>query len=338
MTKKLLVTGASGFIASHCILELLNHGYIVKGTLRNIDRAEAMHDILIKHTKYDDNIEFIQADLTDSKCWDEAVKGCDGVLHIASPAPVKQPKFSDEIVRIARDGTLNVLNAAYKANIRRIVVTSSTAAVCERPNESSRIYSAEDWTDPSIPGIAPYPLSKTIAEKAAWEFVSTHKGIELSVINPAFVFGPALEIDYGSSLEILCRLLRGSYPLIPNLGFSIVDVRDVATLHRLVNESDDARGKRFLCSSGFRWLKEISDILRKHFPDFRKKLPSKKMPNFIFKLVSIFDSSTARFIPNLGIRKDFDTRPARELLGWAPRSPEDAIESGARSLIELGIV
>jgi dihydroflavonol-4-reductase len=338
MTRKLLVTGASGFIASHCILELLNSGYLVKGTLRNLDRAEAIRDILGKHTKKADSIEFVQAELADAQCWDEAVNGCDGVLHIASPVPVVQPKSADEIVRIARDGTLNVLNAAYRANIQRVVLTSSTSAVCERAKDVSRVYSAEDWTDPNEPGLAPYALSKTIAEKAAWEFVNSNEGITLSVVNPAFVFGPALETDYGSSLEVLCKMLRGKYPLIPNLGFAIVDVRDVATLHRLAFESEDAAGKRFLCSSGFRWLKEIADTLREHFPDYHEKVPSKMMPNFLLKLVSIFDPSVARFIPNLGIRKDMDTSAAGELLGWQPRSPEEAIESGTRSLIKLGII
>jgi nucleoside-diphosphate-sugar epimerase len=338
MAQKLLVTGASGFIASHCILELLNHGYLLKGTLRNLDRARAIRDILGKHTKKADRIEFVQADLTDAQCWDEAVKGCDGVLHIASPVPVIQPKEADEIVSIARDGTLNVLNAALRANIQRVVVTSSTAAVRERARNGAGVYSAEDWTDPDEPGLSPYSLSKTIAEKAAWEFVHNNEGIELSVINPAFVFGPALETDYGSSLEILCKLLKGKLPLIPNLGFTIVDVRDVAALHRLAFESDNAAGKRFLCSSGFRWYKEIAIFLRERFPGYRKKVPSKMMPNFILKIVSIFDPSVARFIPNLGIRKDMDNSPAMEILGWQPRAPEEAIESGARSLIELGIV
>jgi nucleoside-diphosphate-sugar epimerase len=338
MTQKLLVTGASGFIASHCILELLNNGYLVKGTLRNLDRAAAIRDILGEHTRKADNIEFVQAELTDAQCWDKAVNGCDGVLHIASPVPVVQPKKADDLVSIARDGTLNVLKAAHRANIHRVVVTSSISAVCEGVRAGSRDYSAEDWTDPNELGLAPYSLSKTIAEKAAWEFVNNNKGIELSVINPAFVFGPALEIDYGSSLEILCKLLKGKYPLIPNLGFTIVDVRDVAALHRLAFESVNAAGKRFLCSSGFRWLREMAVFLREHFPDYRKKVPSKMMPNFIVKIVSIFDPSVARFIPDLGIRKDMDTNPAKEILGWQPRSPEEAIESGARSLIELGIV
>jgi len=203
---------------------------------------------------------------------------------------------------------------------------------------ASRVYTAEDWTDVNEPGLSPYALSKTLAEKAAWDFANNHAGIELSVINPSYVFGPAIESDYGSSLEILCRFLKGKFPLVPNLGFAIVDVRDVATMHRLAFEAENAAGERLLCSSGFLWLKEIADILREHFPDYRKKVPSKMMPNFIFKLVSIFDRGAARFVPSLGIKKDMDASPAREMLDWQPRSAEGAVESGARSLIELGIV
>lgn len=338
MAKKLLVTGASGFIASHCILELLNCGYLVKGTLRDLDRAGSILKILDKHTRKIDNIEFVQAELNDAHCWDNAVRGCDGILHIASPAPVVQPKNADELITPARDGTLNVLKAAHRSNIKRVVITSSSAAVSEQVKGNSYTYSDKDWTDPSVPGLSPYSLSKTIAEKSAWEFAKNNEGIEISVINPVFVFGPALETDYGSSLEILYKLLKGKYPLLPNLGFSIVDVRDVAVLHRLAFELDDAAGKRFICASGFRWLKEIAILLRDNFPDYRKKVPNKIMPNFLVRIVSFFDPSVIRFIPSLGIRKEMDTGPAREILGWQPRSPEEAIESGARSLIELGVV
>lgn len=338
MAQKLLVTGASGFIASHCILELLNCGYHVKGTLRKLDRADSIREVLSKHTQNIERLEFCQAELTNAKCWDEAVKGCDGVMHIASPAPVVQPKNADALIIPARDGTLNVLKAAHRSNVKRVVVTSSVAAVSEPAKKTSYTYSDKDWADLNNPGLSPYSLSKTIAEKSAWDFVNNIEGIELSVINPVFVFGPALETDYGSSLEILSKLLRGNYPLLPNLGFLIVDVRDVAVLHRLAFESDNAAGKRFICSSGFRWLKDISAIMRDKFPDYRRKLPTKTMPNFLVRIVSIFDPAVARFIPSLGIRNKMDISPAMELLGWQPRTPEEAIESGARSLIELGVV
>jgi dihydroflavonol-4-reductase len=338
MTKKLLVTGASGFIGTHCILELLNHNYQVKGTVRKLDRAEKIRAILKNHNENPDNIEFAQAELTDPHSWEKAMHGCSGVLHIASPVPVIQPKDADEVIIPAREGALNVLKAAKKLGVSRVVMTSSVAAVWGGGGEGSRVYSESDWTNTDDPDQSPYALSKTFAEKAAWEFVEEQGTPELVVINPSFVFGPALESDYGSSLEILFKLLKGKYPLVPKLGFEIVDVRDVAALHRLAYESPEALGRRFLCSSGFRWLKEMSVFLRENFPEYRKKISVREMPNFLLKIISIFDGSVAWFVPDLEIKKEMDVSPAHKVLGWEPRSPEESIKSGARSLIDLGII
>jgi len=338
MTTKLLVTGASGFIATHCIVELLNHGYQVKGTVRKLDKEEQIRAILKKHTKNTDCLEFTQAELTDPHSWEEAMQGCDGVMHLASPVPVIQPKDADKVIRPAREGTLNVLKAAKKLDVSRVVLTSSVAAVWGKGREGSRVYSESDWTNTNDPDQSPYSLSKTFAEKAAWEFVEEQGGPELAVINPSFVLGPALESDYGSSLVILYKILKGKFPLVPKLGFEIVDVRDVAVLHRLAYESPEALGRRFLCSSGFRWLKEMAIFLREHFPNYRKKISTKDMPNFLLKIISFFDGSVTPFLPHLEIKKEMDVSAARKVLGWQPRSPEEAIESGARSLIELGVV
>ena len=338
MTKKLLVTGASGFIGTHCIVELLNNGYQVKGTMRNLDRAEQIRDVLKNHTERADSIEFVKAELTDAFSWEEAMNGCSGVLHIASPVPVVQPKNADEVIVPAREGALNILRAEKKLGVSRVVMTSSVSAVWGKGREGSRMYSESDWTHTDDPDQSPYSLSKTFAEKAAWEFVEENGTPELSVINPSFVFGPALESDYGSSLEILYKILKGKYPMVPKLGFEIVDVRDVAALHRLAYESPDAIGRRFLCSSGFRWLKDMSIFIRDKFPEYREKISVREMPNLLFKIISFFDGSVARFVPYLEIKREMDISPAREVLGWDPRSPEESIKSGARSLIDFGIV
>jgi nucleoside-diphosphate-sugar epimerase len=338
MTEKLLVTGASGFIGTHCILELLNNGYHVRGTVRKLDRSEQIRAILKNHTKNTDRLEFTQAELTDPGNWEEVMPGCSCVLHIASPVPIIQPKNADEVIIPAREGALNVLKAAKKQGVSRVVMTSSVAAVFGKGREGSRVYSELDWTDTDDPDQSPYSLSKTFAEKAAWEFVEEQGAPELVVINPSVVFGPALESDYGSSLEIIYKLLKGKYPMVPKLGFEIVDVRDVAVLHRLAYESPEAPGRRFLCSSGFRWLKEMSIFLRENFPEYRKKIPVREMPNPLLKIISIFDRSVANFVPYLEVKKEVDFSPAHKVLGWQPRSPEEAIEAGARSLIELGIV
>ena len=338
MTKKLLVTGASGFIGTHCIVELLNNGYQVRGTVRKLDRSEQIRAILKNQTQNTDRLEFAQAELTEPGNWEEVMPGCSGVLHIASPVPVIQPKNANEVIIPAREGALNVLKSAKKHGVSRVVMTSSVAAVFGKGREGSRVYSESDWADTDDPDQSPYSLSKTFAEKAAWEFVKEKGAPELVVINPSFVFGPALESDYGSSLEIIYKLLKGKYPLVPKLGFEIVDVRDVAVLHRLAYESPETVGRRFLCSSGFRWLKEMSTFLRENFPEYRKKIPVREMPNFLLKIISIFDRSVARFVSDLEIKKEVNVSPAHKVLGWQPRSPEESIEAGARSLIDLGIV
>ena len=338
MPKKLLVTGATGFIATHCILDLLNHGYQVRGTVRNLDSERQIRKVLEKHTPYIENLEIAQAELTDPHSWTVAMRGCHGVLHIASPVPVVQPKDADKVIRPALEGTMNVLKAAKDLNVPRVVMTSSVSAVWGNGLKDSRVYSESDWTDTNHPEQSPYSVSKTLAEKAAWKFVKEQRNPELVVINPSVVLGPALESDYGSSLTILYKLLKGKLPMLPKLGFEIVDVRDVAILHRLAHESPEASGRRFLCSSGFRWLNEIAIYLRENFPEYRKKIAVRNMPNFLVKIYSFFDGSVKRFLPDLEIKKEMNVNAARSVLGWNPRSPEKAIESGARSLIDLGIV
>jgi len=338
MAEKILVTGASGFIGTHCIIDLLNHGYNVKGTVRDMNRVDQLIKILGKNSEYTDNIEFVEAELTAPQSWEKAMQGCDGVFHLASPVPVIQPKDPDEVIRPAREGTINVLTAAKKMDIKRVVQTSSVSAVWGKPGGGSRIYSESDWTDTNDPKQSPYNLSKTFAEQAAWSLVKEKGGPELVVINPSIVLGPALERDYGSSLELIYKILKGQFPLVPKLGFEVVDVRDVAVLHRLAFESSESSGKRFLCSSGFRWVKEMAIYLRENFPDYRKKISVADMPNFLLKIFSFFDGSVTQFLPDIELKKEMDTSLARDLLGWKPRSPEDAIDSGARSLIEIGIV
>ncbi|MEX2489255.1 MAG: aldehyde reductase [Pseudomonadales bacterium] len=337
MADKILVSGASGFIAGHCILELLNHGYEVRGTVRNLERADQLRTVLGKHTDKADSVEFVQADLLDQESWHAAVQDCNGVFHVASPVPIEQPENADEVVKPAREGTLNVLSAARNAGIRRVVLTSSVAAVSASDTRSKHIYTDKDWTDLDSPHLSPYDISKTVAEKAAWDFVVDNDGPELATINPAFVLGPALEADYGSSLEALVRLLRGDYPLVPRLGFGIVDVRDVAALHRLVYESPEAAGNRYICSNGFRWLVDIARYLRDEFPEYKKKLPHREAPNWLVRILARFDKAIAALVDDLGKTKQFDNSPAKAL-GWQPRSPEEAASAGAKSLIDYGVV
>lgn len=334
---KVLVTGASGFIGAHTVLEFLNSGYEVRGSIRDLKRAESLRQMLAAHTEHIDKLEFVAASLTETACWDEAVAGCDGVIHVASPVPIEQPKDPQELIVPAREGALNVLKAAQKAGIKRIVLTSSVAAVSYNQKGDSAPQTADDWTDVNDPSANPYAMSKTLAEKAAWDFVAEHKDMELVTIQPAMVLGPALEADYGSSLESIYVLMQGKYPRLPRMGFSIVDVRDVANLHRIGFENPGAAGQRLLCSNGFLWFKEISMSLRQHFPAYEKKLPTKELPNFVIRFMALFDPVLAFVVKSLDQRVEYDCTPAKKL-GWLPRPPEEAIRAGAQSLIDTGSV
>ena len=341
MKKTLLVTGASGFIATHTIIEMLNHGYKVRGTVRCMDgtaqdRTEAIRAMLKPHTAHIDQLEFVAATLDEAECWDAAVSGCDAILHIASPVPIKQPKNPDEIITPAREGTLHVLRAAQRAGIRRVIITSSEEAVSQRDDATARPLTDKDWSDPNRHNISAYALSKTLSEKAAWDFAKAND-LDLTSINPVLVLGPALEKDYGTSLETLVSLMSGKYPLIPKLGFSIVDVRDVASLHRIALESPASIGQRLLCSSEFRWFIDISKELIEQFPSYKRKLPTRSLPNFVVKLLAPLDPIIAFIVDSLEKRVEFDCSPAKAL-GWTPRSSREAIFAGALSLIDLGLV
>lgn len=338
MPEKILVTGASGFIATHTILELLNHGYTVRGTVRSLARADAIRALLSRLSDRANEVEFVQAELTETAGWASAMSECNGVFHIAAPVPIVQPKNANDLIQPARQGTLNVLAAASRAGIGKVVMTSSVAAVWGRRGQGSRTYDASDWSDPQDPDQSPYSLSKTLAERAAWDFVSADDTPALVVINPAIVLGPALEMDYGSSLKLLYKLLRGELPLSPKLGFEIVDVRDVALLHRLAYESTQANGQRLMCSAGFLWLREIAQHLAENFPDYARKLPSRDMPNVLMKLAALFVKDFVRYLPELEVRREIDSSATTALLDWQPRSPAHAVVAGARSLIDLNLV
>lgn len=334
---KVLITGASGFIGAHTVLEFLNHGYEVRGTVRDLARTDALKAMLSKHTEHIDKIDFVAATLTDENCWAAAVEGCDGIIHVASPVPIEQPKDPQEVIVPAKAGVMNVLKAAQAAGIHRIVLTSSVAAVSHNAKGDSAPQTADDWSDNDRAGNTPYGMSKTIAEQAAWDFVKAHPEMQLCTIQPAMVLGPALEKDYGSSLETLFVLLKGKYPMLPHMGFSIVDVRDVAHLHRIGFEHPDAVGQRLLCANGFRWFKAMSAFLQQTFPAYKKQLPSKELPDFAIKIMALFDPVLAFVVKSLGQQVDYDCSPARAL-GWQPRSPEEAMKAGAQSLIDHGVV
>jgi dihydroflavonol-4-reductase len=331
--KTILVTGASGFIGCHCVLDLLNHGYRVRGSVRDPGRTGVLEKALIANGADTRQLDWVAASLTEPDGWSAAVEGCDAIFHVASPVPTIQPKNPDDVIEPARNGTLNVLEAAASQRINRVVLTSSVTAILGGLSES-RVYTGEDWSDPNDPSMIPYAISKTVAERCAWDFCQS-KGISLSTIHPALVLGPTLETDYGSSLEALVKLLRREVPLLPRFGFNIIDVRDVASLHRIALENPDAIGQRLIAANGFVWFREIAALLTNAYP--HRKIPLREMPNWLTRFSSLFIRELGTILKDLDVAAQLDNSPAKNL-GWQPRTPQEAVLSGAKSLIDQGIV
>jgi len=261
---KVLVTGASGYIGLHCIEQLLGDGYKVRGTVRSLERRAEIVEALLKCGRDMKELELCEADLLKPDGWDEAVKGCDYVLHVASPFIVGVPKHEDELIKPAVDGTRHVLNAAIKENVKRVVLTSSVAAITDT-HDGKTVYTEEDWTDTNHPKTSAYYKSKTLAEKLAWELISNQTGkkkTELSVINPSAVLGPTLTNDIGTSNEFVRQILVGKVPAAPRLHIGFVDVRDVAKAHILAMENNNAAGERFIICEKEYWFVELCRTLR----------------------------------------------------------------------------
>ena len=336
-----LVTGGSGFIGAHCILQLLEAGYRVRTTVRSLKREAEVRSMLNIGGVDDAGValSFFAADLSADAGWQEAVNGCDYVLHVASPFPTDAPKDEDELIRPAREGTLRVLRAARQAGVRRVVLTSSFAAVAYGHAPTDRSFTEEDWTDVNG-GIRAYPKSKTLAERAAWDFITREGGtLELSVVNPTAVFGPVLGPDYSSSIQLLQRLLNGSIPGLPNLSFNVVDVRDVADLHLRAMTAPAAKGERFLALAGDSMtIEEMAQVLRKNLGEVAQHVPTRRLPDWLLRLIGMVNPAIREMVPNLGKVRKASNEKARRLLGWSPRSNEEAIIATAESLLRLGLL
>jgi nucleoside-diphosphate-sugar epimerase len=336
-----LVTGGSGFIGSHAVLQLLTAGHQVRTTVRNSTR-EADVRAMLKEGGADpvDRLSFFAADLAKDAGWPAAVAGCDYVLHVASPLPPSVPKHEDELIVPAREGTLRVLRASRDAGVKRVVVTSSFAAIGYGRKEQNAPYTEADWTPLDGEFVAPYQKSKTLAERAAWDFIANERrGLELSVVNPVGVFGPVLGPDYSSSILIVQRLMDGALPGCPQLYFGTVDVRDVADLHIRAMTHPAANGERFLAVAGdFLSMLDIAKILKRRMGESAKKVPVRQLPNWVVRLASVRDPAIKVILPELGKQKNATNEKARRLLGWSPRSNEESIVATAESLVRLGLL
>ena len=336
-----LVTGGSGFIGSHCILQLLNVGHVVRTTVRNLARESDVRAML-KNDGVDagERLTFFAADLSGDPGWKEATQGCDYVLHVASPIPPALPKHEDELIVPARDGALRVLKASRDAGVKRVVLTSSMAAIAYGHPPRNEPYTEKDWTALDGRYVAPYPKSKTIAERAAWDFVAKDGGgLELSVVNPVGVFGPVLGADFSPSILIVQRLMDGSVPGCPKLYFALVDVRDVADLHIRAMTDPAARGERFVAAAGDTVsMREIANVLRARMGTAARRVPTREIPNWLVRIVALRDPAVKSILPELGQIKRVSNEKAKRLLGWQPRSNEEAIVASAESLIRFGLL
>jgi len=334
-----LVTGGSGFIGSHAILQLLAAGHAVRTTVRSLRREPEVRALLkAGGAEPGPRLTFFEADLTQDAGWREAVAGCDFVLHVASPFPPGVPKSADDLIVPARDGALRVLRASRDAGVKRVVMTSSFAAVGYGHPPRSTPFTEADWSDPESKETGPYPRSKTIAERAAWDFVSSEgRGPELAVVNPVGVLGPVLGPDFSTSILMIQRFLDGAVPGCPRLWFGLVDVRDVADLHLRAMTHPAARGERFIASaSDAVEMVEVARILKTRLGAAASRVPTRRVPDLLVRLAALRDPAVRTVLPELGRRKRISSEKARRLLGWAPRPFEESVVDTAKSLLAMG--
>ena len=340
MKDKVLLTGISGWIAKHTAIELLNKGYEVLGTVRNKDLIDQTKETIKKHAPVE-KLSFIELDLLKDDGWDEAAKGCKYIFHIASPFPMKVSRDREFLLPVAVDGTLRVLNAGINAGVEQIIKTSSIVAMFRKPNRSNPYtFGENDWTDENwIEGVNDYFLSKTKAEKAAWELMES-KGLKskLTTINPGGVFGDALDKKGGTSIEYVRQFLKGKFPGAPKFAVLISDVKDIAKAHVACIGNNKVGGRRLIVGKEVKKLVELSQLMADALPEYAKKLPKKELPNFMVKLISYIDSSAKTKKPELGILMQTDTSYAEELLGFKFKPAKDCITENAKSVVQLGLV
>ncbi|CAA2140917.1 NAD-dependent epimerase/dehydratase family protein [Hyphomicrobium sp. ghe19] len=335
-----VVTGASGLIAKYTIAEFLRRGFAVRGTLRSMDKADEVRRAVAKLGCDPEKVSFIVADLSGDGGWDEAVAGSEIVVHTASPFPIAQPSDPEEVIRPAVDGTLRVLKAATRGAVRRVVLTSSTVAIFY-PSDvpKGHIYSEADVTDETRRDLTPYIKSKTIAEKAAWDFTESEPGAPgLVVINPSFVQGPALDGDLSTSHELYRIMARGLYPAVPKISFPVADVRDVAAAHIKGALTPEAEGNRYLIGEGQMSLYGLGRIVARELPDLTSKVPKFELPDFAVRALSTVDKRMRTVLPELGEQKAYSNENARKGLGLDLRPADEAATAAIRSLRELRLI
>lgn len=332
-----LITGANGYIAKHTVQRFLNAGFTVRGSVRSLERGQEIIDAvstgLDDPTTLDERLSFVALDLTSDEGWDEALKGIDVLVHTASPFPIEQPEDADELIRPAVDGTLRALRAAHHNGVTRVVLTSSSAAIIGTDARPNGTFDEADWTDVDHPSVTPYVASKTLAERAAWDYVKNEAPeIEMTVINPAFVLGAPLDENYGSSIEVIERILSAKDPAVPAVGFPCVDVGDVAEMHLRAAKRPSTAGNRIAASSRSLWFLDMAEVLENAFPD--RKIVTRRAPNWLMKVMGLFDKQVKSILPALDRLDHIDNGRAVELLDMDFVDPAHSIRTSAQFVID----
>jgi dihydroflavonol-4-reductase len=336
MAGTVLVSGGSGYIAGYLIRQLVAEGWTVHTTIRKLAREGELRKLLAVD---DSRLRLFAADLMQDAGWADAMAGCSHAAHVASPVPMHRVRNPDEVIVPARDGALRALRAAKAAGVKRFVMTSSVAAISYGRGRGVHTFSEKDWTPPDYPGAQPYVRSKTIAERAARDWVAKEgAGMEYCSINPSVVLGPVWSRDYSASVSIVQRILDGSLRALPNIGFGIVDVRDVADLHVRALTAPGMAGERFLASGPFLKVAAIAEILRARLGEQARKVAKRSMPDLVVRIASLFNPLAKTIVGELGSVRNMDVAHAKAVLGWSARPAEESIVDCARSLIDQGIV
>jgi dihydroflavonol-4-reductase len=340
MADLVLLTGISGFLGGHVGLELLRQGFAVRGSVRNLSKADKVRATLAKAGADVSRLQFVELDLNSDAGWDAAMPGVRYLQHTASPFVTDIPKDKMELIRPAVDGTMRALNAALKANVERIVLTSSMASIGYGHDKArTKPFTAADWTDLEGRGVNAYTESKTLAEKAAWTIVdSAGRHDDLVAINPAAILGPLLDEDPGTSAALIARLMNGSVPAAARISFAVVDVRDVAAAHVKAMVTPSAGGHRFPMGDKTLSLLDFANTIRRGLPEFSRRLPSRVVPDWMVKLFAFVDKDIRGNVGELGVVRLIDSTEVEKLLGRKLISSEEATITTARSLLEQGVV
>ncbi|MFJ4467098.1 NAD-dependent epimerase/dehydratase family protein [Streptomyces sp. NPDC089424] len=340
MSELVLVTGGTGYIGGWCIAELLRRGYDVRTTVRSADREKSVLDALSGEVDPAGRLSFAHADLAHDAGWESALEGVDRVLHVASPLGISSGADPEAMIDVARDGTLRVLRAATAAGVQRVVITSAANTASPSSYTSEGVTDETLWTDPEDPTLIPYRRSKTLAERAAWDFIAEHTGrTELTTVLPGAVFGPILTKGNIGSVGIVARMLSGKMPGVPRIGLEVVDVRDLVDVHLRAMESPAAAGQRFLATGEFMWMREMARVLRDGLGDDGRHVSTRQIPDVVVRLLARFRDPMLREItPSLGRRNRHTTEKARTLLGWQPRPARETVLDCATSLFAHGAV